>query len=266
MNGIWMSKWWRNGGKTWQESEKKRDNAHTHMATCFSLSHLVSSVYRIRCIFPFLYLRIKLSQIDGATLNCSEVMWVCLLFFAPKDPIFNLSANKSIHFKNTNFKITRFTQWRIIKCRATVRFPISHILIHPNGLATAKPHSNYEQYQQIRNGKNSYQKLTVYRTYPPPIVIIDASAAIKSSEPWPKFLSPSMPTQGYFARSGYSENRNVSPVPKYACRCPWSSFKLRSNQRVEQYAPNTYWNLNKNKRKNMSLFRINQIESELNSL
>lgn len=78
------------------------------------------------------------------------------------------------------------------------------------------------------------------RTYPPPIVIIELSAAINSSEPWPKFLSPSMPTHGYFARSGYNENRNVSPVPKYACRCPLSSFKLRANQRVEQYAPNTW--------------------------
>lgn len=77
-------------------------------------------------------------------------------------------------------------------------------------------------------------------THPPPIVIIEASAAINSSEPCPRFLSLSMPTQGYFARSGYSENRNVSPVPKYACRCPLSSFRLRSNQRVEQYAPNTY--------------------------
>lgn len=77
------------------------------------------------------------------------------------------------------------------------------------------------------------------QTYPPPIVIMDASAAINNSEPCPKPLSPSMPTHGYLARSGYNENKNVSPVPKYACRWPLSSFRLRSNQRVEQYAPNT---------------------------
>jgi hypothetical protein len=40
---------------------------------------------------------------------------------------------------------------------------------------------------------------------------------MKSSEAWLTFLLLSIPTQGYFARSGYSEKRNVSPVPKYAC-------------------------------------------------
>jgi hypothetical protein len=58
------------------------------------------------------------------------------------------------------------------------------------------------------------KKKKVNPTYPPPIVIIFESAAINSSEPWPKPLSPSMPTHGYFARSGYNENKNVSPVPK----------------------------------------------------
>lgn len=94
--------------------------------------------------------------------------------------------------------------------------------------------------------------ICVSHTYPPPIVIIDASAAMNSSEPCPKPLSPSMPTHGYLARSGYSENKNVSPVPKYACRCPLSSFRFRSNQRVEQYAPNTYSiqpHRNRNKKK-----------------
>lgn len=77
-------------------------------------------------------------------------------------------------------------------------------------------------------------------SYPPPIVIIFESAAMNNSEPCPRPLSPSIPTQGYRARSGYSENKNVSPVPKYACRWPLSSFKFRSNQREEQYAPNTW--------------------------
>jgi hypothetical protein len=39
---------------------------------------------------------------------------------------------------------------------------------------------------------------------------------MKSSAEWSTFLSLSMPTQGYFARSGYNENRKLSPVPKYA--------------------------------------------------
>lgn len=141
-----MSKCWWNkekngvGGGGWR-ADKKRQRSYTWQLV-FSLSHLVSSAYRIRCIFPFLYLRIKLSQIDGATWNCSEdIVVLC----AQKGPCFNLSANKSIHFKNTNFKITRFTQWRIIKCRATVRFSISHILIHPNGLATTKNDSNWNE-------------------------------------------------------------------------------------------------------------------------
>lgn len=53
-------------------------------------------------------------------------------------------------------------------------------------------------------------------THPPPIVNILLSAAIKSSAEWSTFLSLSMPTQGYLARSGYNENRKLSPVPKYA--------------------------------------------------
>lgn len=56
-------------------------------------------------------------------------------------------------------------------------------------------------------------KYTIF-AYPPPIVIILVSAAINNSEACPKPLSPSIPTQGYFARSGYKENKNVSPVPK----------------------------------------------------
>lgn len=48
------------------------------------------------------------------------------------------------------------------------------------------------------------------------MVIILESAAINSSAPCPT-LSPSIPTHGYLDRSGYKENKNVSPVPKYAC-------------------------------------------------
>lgn len=72
---------------------------------------------------------------------------------------------------------------------------------------------------QLKEGKKSdriEEKIREYsqNAYPPPMVIIEASAAINSSEPCPRFLSLSMPTQGYFARSGYNENKNVSPVPK----------------------------------------------------
>lgn len=52
------------------------------------------------------------------------------------------------------------------------------------------------------------------KTYPPPIVIIFESAAINNSDACVKPLSPSIPTHGYLARSGYKENKNVSPVPK----------------------------------------------------
>lgn len=56
-----------------------------------------------------------------------------------------------------------------------------------------------------------------YNPYPPPIVIIFESAAINNSAACPNpLVSPSIPTHGYFARSGYNENKNVSPVPKYA--------------------------------------------------
>lgn len=57
---------------------------------------------------------------------------------------------------------------------------------------------------------------TASSTYPPPIVNILLSAAIKSSAEWSTFLSLSIPTQGYLARSGYNENKKLSPVPKYA--------------------------------------------------
>lgn len=91
-------------------------------------------------------------------------------------------------------------------------------------------------------------------TNPPPMVIILASAAIKSSAEWSIPASPTpccIPTQGYLALSGYKLNKKVSPVPKYAWRLPLSSFKLRSHHRVEQYAPNTW---RKNFKKNNSSF------------
>jgi len=57
---------------------------------------------------------------------------------------------------------------------------------------------------------------SIQSTHPPPIVNILLSAAMKSSAEWSTFLSLSIPTQGYLARSGYNENRKLSPVPKYA--------------------------------------------------
>lgn len=66
-------------------------------------------------------------------------------------------------------------------------------------------------------------------SYPPPIVNILLSAAIKSSEAWSTFLSLSIPTQGYLARSGYRLKRNDSPVPKYAEKlsfCEKNLFKF----------------------------------------
>lgn len=91
----------------------------------------------------------------------------------------------------------------------------------------------------ITKKAEKWAEFIVFITYPPPIVIIFESAAINSSEPWPRPLSPSIPTHGYRARSGYKENKNVSPVPKYACRFPLPSLRLRSNHRDEQYAPKT---------------------------
>lgn len=74
----------------------------------------------------------------------------------------------------------------------------------------------------------------VFGTYPPPMVIIFESAAMNNSAPCPKFLSPSIPTHGYFALSGYNVNKNVSPVPKYAWRFPLSSFRFLSAHLDEQ--------------------------------
>jgi len=88
---------------------------------------------------------------------------------------------------------------------------------------------------------------------PPPTEIIWISACINNSSPrpflfalfimWGSSFSMSsfsttgrglIPTQGYFFLSGQREKRNVSPVPKYRCRSPFSSFSFRAPQWVEQ--------------------------------
>lgn len=142
-----------------------------------------------------------------------------------------LRTYESINLKHANLKVTRCAQWWIVKCFTTICFAKSNIFVHPNGLTLTKSVSIQDNLFYIVKNK---------RTYPPPMVIIFESAAMNNSEPCPKFWSPSMPTHGYFALSGYKENKNVSPVPKYACRCPRSFLQLRSCHRVEQYAPNTF--------------------------
>lgn len=136
-----------------------------------------------------------------------------------------LSAYKAINFKHSNLEVAGRAERWIVEGLAGVRLAETNVFVHPDCLAVTKIEIEYWW---------PWLELNWLLTDPPPIVIILLSAAINSSEACSTCLLLSMPTQGNLARSGYSEKRNDSPVPKYACLWPRSSLRFRSSHREEQ--------------------------------
>lgn len=124
----------------------------------------------------------------------------------------SLNSHEPIDLQDAYLEVTWLAKRRVVEGLAAVCLSKTYILVHPNGLALSaiqKQKTQMANCSLIKGRRRNFSG-----NYPPPIVIILVSAAMNSSEEWPKSLSVSMPTQGYLALSGYRENRNVSPVPK----------------------------------------------------
>jgi hypothetical protein len=45
-----------------------------------------------------------------------------------------LGSIKAIYLKDSDFKVSTFTEWWIVKCQTSICFTIPNVLIHPDGL------------------------------------------------------------------------------------------------------------------------------------
>jgi hypothetical protein len=46
-----------------------------------------------------------------------------------------LGSIKAIYLKDSDLKISTFTEWWIVECQTSVRLAIPNVLIHPDGLS-----------------------------------------------------------------------------------------------------------------------------------
>lgn len=51
------------------------------------------------------------------------------------EELMRLGSNKAIYLKNSDFKISTFTKWWVVKCQTAICLPKSNVLIHPDGLS-----------------------------------------------------------------------------------------------------------------------------------
>jgi hypothetical protein len=49
-----------------------------------------------------------------------------------------LGSIEAIYFKDSDLKVSTFTEWRIVKCQTSVRLAIPNILIHPDSLSSSR--------------------------------------------------------------------------------------------------------------------------------
>jgi hypothetical protein len=49
-----------------------------------------------------------------------------------------LDSIEAIYFKDSDLKVSIFTEWRIVKCQTSFRLAIPNILIHPDSLSSSR--------------------------------------------------------------------------------------------------------------------------------
>jgi hypothetical protein len=51
------------------------------------------------------------------------------------EELMRLGSVKAIYLKDSDLKISTFTEWRVVECQTVICLPKSNVLVHPDGLS-----------------------------------------------------------------------------------------------------------------------------------